>query len=98
MSDKIKIGKRSKGGQIKLFGKVMDFSGDPFSTSARITLIGNNEAVVDGCYGIVEYNDCLVKINVGNRVACFSGCDFIIGDYTDTSLVLKGIIQSIEFC
>lgn len=98
MSEKIKLGKSMAKNKIKLFKNVVNMSADPFSKSSRITLIGDKEAIIDGCYGIIEYSDCLVKISVGNKILCFIGCDFDISDYSGTAITVSGNIKSLEFC
>lgn len=97
MSQKIKLGKKTLKNKIKLFSSVMDIPEDPFAKSSRITLIGNKEAIIDGCFGIVEYSECLVKINLGTGCISFFGANFNIGDYSGTSITLKGSIRNIEF-
>lgn len=97
MSQKIKLGKKTLKNKIKLFSSVMDIPEDPFGKTSRITLIGNKEAIIDGCFGIVEYSECLVKISIGTGCISFIGTDFNIGDYSGTSITVKGNIQNIEF-
>lgn len=97
MSQKIKLGKANIKNKIKLFSSAMDLPEDPFGKASRITLIGNKEAVVDGCYGIIEYTECLVKISIGAGCVSFIGVDFNIADYSSASITIKGNIQNIEF-
>lgn len=98
MSKKIRLGKKTSKSKLDLFGKTVDFPCDPLGKSAHITLFGNKEAVIDGCYGIVEYSDCLIKINVGNQLLCITGCDFDISDYSATAMTVRGTIKGLEYC
>lgn len=98
MSKRIKLGKLSGKNKLDLLGKTVDFPSDPFGRTAHITLLGEKEAVIDGCYGIVEYSECLIKINIGNKLLCISGCNFDISDYSATAMTVRGVIKSIEFC
>lgn len=81
-----------------LFSKVSDFPVDPMGKSAHITLIGNREAIIDGCYGIVEYTDARIRINIGNQMLCLTGCDFDIFDYSSTAITVRGRVNGLEFC
>ena len=98
MSKKIRLGKKTYKSKIDLIGKTVDFPVDPLGRSAHVTLYGNREASVDGCYGIIEYSACLIKINIGNKILCVHGCDFDISDYTGDAMTVRGTRQSLEFC
>ncbi len=98
MSKKIRLNKIESKNKINLFGKSADFPRDLLGKSAHITLFGDREAVIDGCYGIVEYSDCMIKINVGDKLLCFTGCEFDISDYSCTSITVRGRISGLEFC
>ena len=98
MSKKIKLNKRKAKEKFKLFGAAIQLTSDPFSKLAQINLKGNREMIVDGCYGIEEYSDCLISINIGNSTLKIIGFDFSISDYSESNITVKGIIKNIEFC
>ena len=98
MSKKIKLGRRRLQNKISLFGKAVDFPTELFSSCAHITLLGNRELTVDGCYGIVEYNECLVRLNIGDRLMCVTGQGLNVYDYNGNALSIKGNILNIEYC
>mgnify|MGYP001624279183 CR=1 FL=1 len=54
----------------------------------RMELGGRREATVDGCGGVLEYTETVVRIRYGRGVVKFSG---------ERSLILSGEIQKIEF-
>ena len=98
MSKKIKLSKHRLKEKFKLFGAALQVSDDPFSKLAQINFKGNREMIIDGCYGIIEYSDCLISINIGNSILKLIGFDFTISDYSESNLTVRGIIKSIEFC
>ena len=98
MSKKIKLNKRKAKEKFKLFGAAIQMTSDPFSKLAQINLKGNREVIIDGCYGIIEYSDCLISVNIGKSTLKIIGCDFSISDYSESNIIVKGIIKSIEFC
>lgn len=98
MSKKIKLIKRKAKDKFRLFGKALQISDDPFSKLAQITLKGNREIIIDGCYGIIEYSDCLISVNIGNSTLKIMGFDFSISDYSESNITVKGIIKNIDFC
>lgn len=98
MSEKIKLNNKKTKNKFKLFGAALHMSDDPFSKLAQINLKGNREVIIDGCYGIIEYSDCLISVNIGKSTLKIIGCDFSISDYSESNIIVKGIIKSIEFC
>ena len=98
MSKKIKLGRRKVKEKLKLFGAALQISDDPFSKLAEINLKGNREIIIDGCYGIIEYSDCLISVNIGKSTLKIMGFDFSISDYSDSNITVRGNIKNIEFC
>ena len=98
MSKKIKLGRRKVKEKLKLFGAALQISDDPFSKLAEINLKGNREIIIDGCYGIIEYSDCLISVNIGKSTLKIMGFDFSISDYSDSNITVSGNIKNIEFC
>ena len=80
----------------KIFNKNM-ISNTPFLGSSHFEINGNNEVIVDGCRAIVEYDESSIKIDMGKMLVLFLGTDLTIKCLTIDSLVIEGIILSIEF-
>lgn len=98
MSKKIKLGREKIKNKIDFIGKNADIPSDPFGKNAHIILHDNNELIIDGCYGIMEYSENSIKINIGNKALLIKGTEFDISDYTSLSICIKGEIISLEFC
>lgn len=64
---------------------------------ARMELNGNREVVIDGCRGVLEYDDTVVRINTGRMVVKFSGRGLSLKCLTPDSLIVEGFILMIEF-
>ena len=65
--------------------------------SVRIECNANSEAVVEGCGGILEYHDALIRLTAGKMVLRFTGRGLSIGGMSQGCAVVTGIIESIEF-
>lgn len=98
MSKKVKLGGAKIKQKLKLFGAAFENLSDPFLKLSQITLKGNREVIIDGCYGIIEYSDCFLSVNIGGGTLNLIGLDFSVSDYKETNIIVKGIIKSIEFC
>lgn len=73
----------------------------PFDTLAggitQIELLGNSEAVVEGCKGILEYDDAVIRIAIHKMQVKFSGTDLTIKSLNSESVIIQGVIGGIEF-
>lgn len=58
---------------------------------------GNREVIIDGCKGIMEYDDGLIKLNAGSLVVTFRGADLNIRTYSESQSMITGNIIAIEF-
>lgn len=70
---------------------------EPFSGVPRLEMIGNREIIVDGCKGIVEYDENLIKLNAGTLVIGFKGTQMIIQTFDNDVAVIGGEIAEITF-
>lgn len=68
-----------------------------FPCDSLIEITGNNELLVQGSKGIIEYTDCLVRINLTKRQLNIYGTKLSIGCLTADSVTVKGIIDKIEW-
>ena len=64
---------------------------------AHIEMDGNREVAIDGCRGILEYEEDKIKLNTGNLLVSFIGSNLEIKVYSDIQTVVVGDIISIEF-
>lgn len=66
--------------------------------SGHIELFSNKEISIEGCKGVLEYKDNYIKLklNKGSIVIC--GENFDISYFEEKNILVKGKIDSIEFC
>ncbi len=62
-----------------------------------IQLTGNRTAVVDGCDGIVDYDDEKVILRTGRLTVRFSGRGLRLKRLTENSAVIEGFISTVEY-
>lgn len=68
-----------------------------FSGLAHMELEGNKEAIVEGCGGVLEYEEGIITLDTGNSKTRFMGRDLVIKALTDERAIISGNILSIEF-
>lgn len=79
--------------KMKLFG----FGELSNTTGASLQLDFNRQAAVDGCRGIIDYYENLIKLKVLGGVVVFCGRGLSISSLSDSDVVIEGYIESIEF-
>ena len=68
------------------------------SGCAKIEMMGNREATVDGCRGVAEYSDTVIKLNISGGSVSFSGDGLEITCLYRSEATVRGNIRSVEFC
>jgi sporulation protein YqfC len=76
---------------------IFDVPGSALSGICHIELAENREAVIDGCQGVVEYDEHIIKLATGKMVVKFTGRGLQINVLTRDSAVVTGFITGIEF-
>lgn len=86
---------REKNGKSKFspFNIAKSFS----QKSVHMEISGNSEIVLEGCRGVLEYNDSTVKVNTGAFVLSIMGRGIVIKCYNEASMVIQGYITTVEF-
>lgn len=75
----------------------LDIPPSALSGIPQIELAGNREAVIDGCQGILEYDENAIKLTTGKMSIKFTGRGLQIKVLTHDSAVIDGFISNIEF-
>jgi len=80
-------------------GKVAGFLDMPQGTIAKsqMEIIGNNELIVDGVQGVLEYDESYIRVSLGKMLAKITGRNLTLKAMGDESIVVDGYILSIEF-
>jgi len=92
--------KHEEKGNLRGFNKLASILQLPTSVIAGVThmeIDGNHEAVLEGCGGIIEYTDEIVRVKTGKTITKFSGRNLTIKCIQVDSLVVQGFITEIEF-
>lgn len=68
-----------------------------FSDTPQIELMGNREAIVEGCQGVLEYDENTIRLNLGAMMLQFTGRDLTMKCLTGQNVIVQGFFHSIEF-
>ena len=65
--------------------------------NAQIELLGNREAFVDGCGGVLQYEDDVVRIAAGDSIIRFTGTGLCICALQAGQVRITGLIAGVDF-
>ena len=68
-----------------------------FQEEPRIEMLGNREIIIDGCKGVVEYDENIIKLSLGETVLSLLGDGLIIKSFDNDIAVICGQISEISF-
>lgn len=73
-------------------------TGALLNREARVELSGTHEALVEGCKGILEYREDLIRVNTQQGQLMLGGRNLEISCMSEDSMIVRGYISKIEFC
>ncbi len=68
-----------------------------FQDEPKIEMLGNREIIIDGCKGVVEYDENIIKLSLGETVLSLLGDGLIIKSFDNDIAVICGQISEISF-
>lgn len=77
--------------------RLLDIPATALGSMCQMELAGNREAIIDGCQGILEYDENVIRLAVGKMSVKFTGRGLQIKVLTHNSAVVEGYIANIEF-
>ncbi len=70
---------------------------DVFADEPKIEMLGNREIIIDGCRGVVEYDENCIKLGLGESVLSVLGDKLLIRSFDSSIAVISGTITDISF-
>ncbi len=75
-----------------------DMPQDVVLGAAVITAVGSHEVCIENYRGLIEYTDCLIRVQTKEHQIRLNGRCLRIEYYTNDEMKITGVICSIEFC
>lgn len=64
---------------------------------AHFEVNSNREVIIEGCKGILQYDENIIRVNMGKMITAFCGRKLSVKCLNPDSLIVIGFITSIEF-
>lgn len=68
-----------------------------YLNEAKIEMLGNREIIIDGCKGVIEYDENTIKLNIGDLALCLVGTDMVIESFDSGVAIIRGRFAEIDF-
>ena len=76
----------------------LSLTGALLNREAHVELQGTHEALLEGCKGIVEYREDLIRVNIRQGQLAVGGRNLELSCVSEDSMIVRGYINKIEFC
>lgn len=63
----------------------------------RVEIVGNRSVIIDGCDGIIDYDDKHVMIRLGRMSVNITGSSLRLRALTETTAIIDGYIQAVQY-
>ena len=78
--------------------EALTLGGALFEREVHVELCGNREALIDGCQGIVEYNEEAIRLNITKGQLKIWGRGLQIACLAEEGMIVRGYIMGLEYC
>ena len=78
--------------------EALTLGGALFEREVHVELCGNREAMIDGCQGMVEYNEEATRLNITKGQLKTWGRGLQIACLAEEGMIARGYIMGLEYC
>ena len=96
MKRKISMKSKPARARLDLLGRALELP-PGMAGGAHIEMFSNREAIIDGCRGVMEYDEENIQLNIGAGTVRISGRGLNMDSFGEGQAVIKGYIKNIEF-
>lgn len=77
--------------------RVLEVPQDLVMDLPRITMLGNQQILLENHRGIVEYTPTDIRINLSNGTLLIKGANMSLGNLQQDQLLIEGIVEEIHY-
>ncbi|MEN6413324.1 MAG: sporulation protein YqfC [Veillonellales bacterium] len=86
-----------KKGSLQTLAGLLEIPRDIVFDLPRITMLGNQQLLVENHKGIIEYTPSLVRIKLSQGELKILGADFMIGNLQTEQILIEGAVRHVEY-
>lgn len=88
------MGKRSG---LQRLARVLELPADIVTDIARITMLGNQQLLIENHRGIVEYTSSIIRVNLSNGLMTIKGKEMVLGNLQLDQILIEGKVEEIQY-
>lgn len=88
---------RRKKGSLQTLAGLLEIPQDIVLDLPRITMLGNQQLLVENHKGIIEYTPSLVRIKLNQGELKVNGADFTISHLQTEQILIEGAVRNVEY-
>lgn len=92
-----KKGKKERYSIADAVSRTLELPVDVLEGLPQLELLGNREAYIEHCLGVLEYNDQIVRLNTGRMILKFTGRRLTLKCLSGDSMTVQGYFTALEF-
>lgn len=90
--------KRKKGNRlIRKIDNILEIPKEVSTEIPKLTLIGFEQLLIENFKGILEYEECFVKVSTSEGNININGFNLSLNQMTEDDIMINGKIDSIDF-
>lgn len=84
------------GDAVQRVAEVLELPKEIIMDTPRMTIIGNIQLNIENHRGIIEYDNCKIRINTKIGIIKITGSDLIIKNILPEEIVITGEIENVD--
>lgn len=88
---------RRKPTNFQALAKILEIPQDIVLDLPRITMLGNQQMLIENHKGIVEYTSQMVRIKLNYGEITITGTELTLGNLQPEQILIEGIIDSLKY-
>lgn len=92
---KFKSAKKNKFNLIKDRDEILN---SDVTKGIHTEIFSNKKVIIEGCKGIVDYQDNYIKLKLKKGFFSLTGTEFLIISFDEEKIIIKGNVLTVEFC
>lgn len=82
---------------LQRLAQILEVPADAVLDISRLTMLGNEQLLIENHRGIVEYTPCFIRINLNAAVLQITGSDMVLGNLQADQILIEGRVEAIRY-
>lgn len=89
--------KKKKDAIVKKFAEEMQIPESAVRNTFRIEMRSQSDIEIEGCAGIIEYDESFISLNLCGSILGISGINLEITSFSEMQVIISGTVTQLSF-